>query len=122
MIGVDFDLEKEGKEVSELEVLFYVLRWKLICSIYKCKVCKTRKGLHLKVFADVEPEKTIPLRIWLGDDSNRLELDIFRLRKANKKLFFDTLFQYKKELKTGKESIEKCLDFEAFFKSFLSKL
>jgi len=122
MIGVDFDLIENGEERSELEVLIYVLRWKYICSIYRCKVCKTRKGLHLKVFADIEPERAIPIRVWLGDDLNRLELDIFRLRKMCKLIQFDTLFQFKKELWNGKESIERCLDFEAFFKSFLSKL
>jgi len=125
VIGVDFDLEiyEDGvkKERKDFEVIFYILRWFYICRRIECRVCLTRKGLHLKILEDVEKEKTIPLRIWLGDDMDRVELDLRRLARKHY-IFFDTLFQYKKNLITKEVSVEKCLDGLTFFKEFLTRL
>jgi len=121
VIGVDFDLTlNDGRERNDFEILFYVLRWSYVCRSIECRICLTRKGLHLKICLDTEKEKSIPLRIWLGDDMDRVELDLRRLARKHY-IFFDTLFQYKKNLLTGEVSVEKCLDGSTFFKEFFSR-
>jgi len=125
VITVDFDLmkvreyiEDKERDRTEYEVIFYILRWNYVCKKERCKICLTGKGLHLYIYRNVDFMKEIPLRIWLGDDIMRLEIDI---KRYFKKLygFIDTLFSEK--IEKNHYSKEICIDFNTFFVEFLKR-
>jgi len=125
-ITIDFDLTEVREDVfskprnrSEYEILFFMIRWNYICKQIDCKVCLTKKGLHLYVLDKRENLNDIPIRAFLGDDPIRLEIDIKRkMRKLD--ILTNTLFKEKFE---GKEHYkEMCLSFEEFYNEFIKKI
>jgi len=128
VITIDFDLveyreyvDSKPRDRNELEILRCVFFWNYVCRKVKCRVCLTKKSLHLKIYTKSDVMKEIPLRILACDDILRLEIDIVR-HFHRLDIFTDTLFSAKIAENGRYVSIERCLDFEKFFKSFLSKL
>ena len=86
----------------------------------RCKVCKTRKGLHVYIkVRRYNFEHAIGARLYLGDDPIRADIDILRFRKGIV-WYIETLFQAKIEKKGI--SKEVCVDGKAFFNALLRRL
>jgi len=91
-IGVDIDTKKwlpnlfvqiNGKNLGELR--FY----------------ETNKGYHyrIKLKQKIHIDDAIKLRYFLGDDPNRIHMDLLRLRSGL--TIFDVLFTNKKVIRSG---------------------
>jgi len=127
LITVDLDLEerrdelgKKPRRVSDLELLMYLSRIAYVCRNTKCRVCKTRKGLHIYIKTEkYNFEHAIGARLYLGDDPIRADIDILRFRKGIV-WYIETLFQAKIEKKGI--SKEVCVDGKAFFETLLRRL
>jgi len=124
MITVDFDLEEvrfdtydKPRKRTDFETTFFLLRWNYVCKKANCRVCLSRKGLHL--YIDDDRRNDFGLRAYLGDDPIRLDIDLKR-RLKGLEMFADTLFNEKAE--GSKSYKEMCLDFESFFKEYLKTL
>jgi len=128
VITIDFDLKEyreyidsKPRDRNEFEIMKCIFTWNYICKRAKCRVCLTKKSLHLKIYVKSDIMKEIPLRILACDDIIRLEVDIVRhFHKLD--IFTDTLFEAKIAENGKYVSVERCLDFEAFFKTFISRL
>jgi len=127
LVTVDLDLEERREELgstprrlSELELLTYLLRLAYVCRMERCRVCKTRKGLHIYIKTKVYNfERAVALRLWLGDDPIRVDIDIFRYRKGIVH-YIETLFNAK--IEKGRVSREVCVDGKAFFEALLRRI
>jgi len=126
-ITIDLDLierreyvDQDPREVGDLELLKYLFNINYICRSTRCKVCKTRKGLHIYIAVkDYDINKAMVLRAMLGDDPIRLEIDMYRHYKGLRE-YMETLFKAKYS-KDG-ISVEKCVDWKTFFKRLVESL
>jgi len=126
-VTVDLDLEERREEIdtkprrlSELELLMYLLRLQYVCRSTQCKICRTRKGLHVYIKTNrYDFEKVVGLRLWLGDDPIRVDIDILRIRRGVT-MYIETLFQAK--VAHGKVSKEVCVDAKQFFRNLVKHL
>ena len=126
-ITIDLDLHErreevgqEPRELTELELLTYLLRIAYVCRATKCRICRTRKGLHVYIkVKNYDFEKAIALRLLLGDDPIRAEIDIIRYRRGIVP-FIETLFV----AKVSKDGLSKevCVDTSRFFEELVRRL
>ena len=104
-IGVDLD----GKDRLRLLMAYFNG-----CLIGRVEAYETGQGFHVKVWLDREwrPEEDLAARMLLGDDPMRLEWDEWRIRRGLIG-WVDTLFEFKRDLRTGKVTGEQPLDFRS---------
>jgi hypothetical protein len=91
-IGIDIDTKKW------LPNLFVQINAKNLGKVHSYE---TNKGYHyrIKLKQKIYINDAIKLRYYLGDDVNRIHMDLLRLRSGL--TIFDVLFTHKKTIKKG---------------------
>ena len=102
VVTVDYDLENVDNPLC----YWVVLKHKLEAiarhpKVRRVKVCETNKGKHIYLLVDddMELEETLPLRAYLCDDPNRIEIDIERIRYGvpeTANVLFTAKYEYRK--------------------------
>ena len=127
IITIDFDLTNYREQLgetprdrSELETLIFLFKVNYLCMKNKCKICLTKKGIHVYIYNDVrDARKRINTRRWLGDDEIRMDADMKRI-KDGLGYWTDTLF--KEKIEDGETYREMCMDFRHFFNEYIARL
>lgn len=116
IIGIDYDWSVR----DPLERTIFLLRLKQICSIYRCRIALTRKGIHVYIYFNRKLDywQKRVIRTYLYDDVIRVFYDDWRYLKKYYNAV-DTLFNVKfdpfkkkilyKEEEISIEELEKML-------------